>query len=194
MHLVHALPLALSLLSPLATATKPPTFPPLHIPANITKLPVVPPGFNFLYTMQVNCKAGLYDDAVPHGIRTAIPIVEGEFRGPRLNGRVINLGADWGLTDPRTNIFSADTRYQIQTYDGAWIYVRTSGASQPGGESHLRVVFETGDRRYYWLNSVVSVAVLNTVLDYEGGYWLQIDVWNLGKEWTETPWVNGTTA
>ncbi|KAE8846654.1 hypothetical protein HRS9139_01221 [Pyrenophora teres f. teres] len=106
--------------------------------------------------MQVNCKAGLYDDAVPHGIRTAIPIVEGEFRGPRLNGRVINLGADWGLTDPRTNIFSADTRYQIQT--------------------------------------VVSVAVLNSVLDYEGGYWLQIDVWNLGKEWTETPWVNGTTA
>ncbi|RMZ71403.1 UPF0311 domain-containing [Pyrenophora seminiperda CCB06] len=143
--------------------------------------------------MLANCSQGLYEMPVPHGLRTAIPIVGGEFTGPRLNGRVLNLGADWGLTDPRTGIFSADTRYQLQTYDGAYIYIRTSGADQPGGESHLRVIFETGDRRYYWLNSVIAVGVLNVVQQYPGGYWLQIDVWNLGNEWTETKFLNGTT-
>ena len=146
---------------------------------------------------------------VPSGVRTAIPIVGGEFLGPRLKGRVLDLGADWGLTDPKTGIFSADTRYQLHTYDGAWIYIRTSGSTQPGGESHLRVVFETGDSRYYWLNSVVgkylfflllvrwgkwvlenkwltrrvlpAIGVLRPVLPYEGGNWLQIDVWNVSQ-------------
>ena len=148
MHLLRSLSLAISLLIPLTTAQQ--------VPANITKLPTVAPGFNFLYTMIVDCKVGLYRMPAPSGIRTAIPIVGGEFLGPRLKGRVLDLGADWGLTDPKTGIFSPDTRYQLQTYDGAWIYIRTSGSGQPSGETHLRVVFETGDSRYYWLNSVVG--------------------------------------
>lgn len=147
MKVLHSLSLAFSLLTPLTTA---------HIPPNITALPVVAPGLDFLYTMLVECDDSLYRMPVPYGTRAAIPIVGGEFTGPRLKGHVLNLGADWGLTDPRTGIFSPDTRYQLQTDDGAFIYIRTSGSAQPGGELHLRVLFETGYTKYYWLNNVVG--------------------------------------
>jgi hypothetical protein len=44
----------------------------------------------------------------------------------------------------------------------------------------LRVVFETGDRDYYWLNNVGAVGVLSPA---EGGgedtFMLRIDVWHV---------------
>ena len=116
----------------------------------------VAPGLEFLYTAIADCKTEIYNARVPKGIRSPIPIVGGNFTGPRLNGKILNLGADWGLVDPRTGIFNADTRYQLQTYDGANIFIQTSGSEQPDTSSHLRIIFETGDERYYWMNSVVG--------------------------------------
>jgi hypothetical protein len=132
---------------------------------------------------------------------TAIPIIGGNFTGPRLRGpaallrtpqltskqqltrwtgEILNLGADWGLTDPQTGIFSADTRYNLRTHDGANILLQTSGPAQPEGGLQLRVLFETGDKDYYWLNNVVAVGLLSNV---EGGgedsFLLKIDVWHV---------------
>jgi hypothetical protein len=95
-------------------------------------------------------------------------------------GEILNLGADWGLTDPQTGIFSADTRYNLRTHDGANILLQTSGPAQPEGGLQLRVLFETGDKDYYWLNNVVAVGLLSNV---EGGgedsFLLRIDVWHV---------------
>ena len=96
-------------------------------------------------------------------------------------GEILNLGADWGLTDPQTGIFSADTRYNFRTHDGANILLQTSGPAQPGGGLQLRVLFETGDKDYYWLNNVVAVGLLSSVGERKPGesYFLKIDVWHV---------------
>nr|OQO28423.1 hypothetical protein B0A51_03097 [Rachicladosporium sp. CCFEE 5018] len=132
-------------------------------------------------------------DTGPRGIRTTIPIVGGNVTGPRINGKILDVGADWGLTDPSTGIFSADTRYNVQTDDGANIFLQTSGPAQPNGNLHLRLVFETGDLKYYWLNNIVAVGVLSAVSSTNTSFLLKIDAWHLSGEWTNTTLLNGST-
>ncbi|BCS27244.1 DUF3237 domain-containing protein [Aspergillus puulaauensis] len=115
-----------------------------------------PPELSYLYTAFVYCKGSLMNEDGPRGIRRAIPIVGGNFTGPRLSGSILDVGADWGTVDPKTEIFSADTRYNLRTGDGADIFVQTSGPKAPSGNLHLRLVFETGHENYYWLNNVVG--------------------------------------
>jgi hypothetical protein len=86
---------------------------------------------------------------------------------------VLNVGADWGLID-KEGTFSADTRYQLQTDDGAHIFIRTSGPAQADGKIHLRMEFETGNSKYYWLNNIVAVGVLTP-----GNGYVAIDGWQL---------------
>ena len=75
---------------------------------------------------------------------------------PISSGKIRDVGADWGLVDPQTNIFSADTRYNFRTDDGADIFIQTAGPKAPDGHLHLRLVFETGSPKYYWLNNIVG--------------------------------------
>ncbi|KAK0713495.1 hypothetical protein B0T26DRAFT_599236, partial [Lasiosphaeria miniovina] len=56
-------------------------------------------------------------------------------------------------------VFRADTRYQLPTDDGADIFVRTAGPAQADGRIHLAVRLETSSAAYYWVNSIVAVAV-----------------------------------
>ena len=90
-------------------------------------------------------------------------------------------------------IFSADTRYNFQTDDGANIFLQTSGPAQANGDLHLRAIFETGDKRYYWLNNIVAVGVLTNVATYAETFLLRIDVWHIASDWSNTTFVNGTT-
>ena len=139
------------------------------------------PGLEYLYTAFVDCEPRIFTTQTSKGLRTAIPIIGGNFTGPRLTGKVLDLGADWGLTDPQTGLFTADTRYNLQTDDGADIYIQTSGSRHPDGKLHLRLVFETGDKDYYWLNYVTAVGLLQRVAEYANGtYTLRIDAWNVG--------------
>ncbi|KAK4149242.1 hypothetical protein C8A00DRAFT_38163 [Chaetomidium leptoderma] len=131
------------------------------------------PGLTYLYSLTCTLGQALDVGKGPHGTRTVIPITGGTFSGPRLSGKVLNLGADWGLVDTE-GTFSADTRYQLQTDDGAHIFIRTSGPAQADGKIHLRMVFETGSAKYKWLNNIVAVGVLTT-----GGGGVQIDGWQL---------------
>jgi hypothetical protein len=86
---------------------------------------------------------------------------------------VLNLGADWGLVDAN-GTFSADTRYQLQTSDGANIFIRTEGPAQSDGYIHLRLNFETGSAKYYWLNHIVAVGILKS-----GNGYVSIDAWQI---------------
>ena len=107
------------------------------------------------------------------GKRRIIPITGGTVTGERLNGTVLNLGADW-QTIFAGGAAELDTRYSMQTHDGALIDIRNFGyrhgpqeviAAVGRGEqvdpslyymrTHPR--FETGDPRYAWLNAMICV-------------------------------------
>jgi hypothetical protein len=109
----------------------------------------------------------------PRGRRRIIPIVGGTASGERLSGRILNLGADW-QTVFADGSAELDTRYSIETHDGAIVDIRNFGfrhgppeviQALVRGESvdpdlyymrtHPR--FETGDERYQWLNRTICV-------------------------------------
>jgi hypothetical protein len=90
-------------------------------------------------------------------------------------GKVLNLGADWRLTDKDGKI-RPDARYNIQTDDGTWIYVQTEGPTQADGRTLLRGKFETATNgTYNWLNDVVAVGVLTR----NGTEGVIIDMWQV---------------
>lgn len=132
------------------------------------------PGLEFLYTVNVTLgESWTYGD-YGQGTRVAIPIIGGTFKGPRMSGTVMNLGADWGLVDT-TGVFSPDTRYSLRTDDGADIYIQTSGPAQPDGRTLLRGTFQTGHPDYKWLNYIVASGVLQG----GSGNYVMIDMWHV---------------
>ncbi len=107
------------------------------------------------------------------GQRRIIPIIGGRVEGPRLSGRILNLGADW-QTIWANGVAELDTRYGIETDDGATIEIINYGyrhgpadvlAAIARGEdvdpdsyymrTHARL--ETGDARYDWVNRTLFV-------------------------------------
>jgi len=127
----------------------------------------------------------------PRGKRRIIPIVGGTVTGERLSGRILDLGADWQTVFAGGSA-ELDTRYSVQTSDGATIDIRNFGfrhgppeviAALARGElvdkaqyymrTHPR--FETGDARYAWLNRTIFVgtgerratSVLMTIFEVE---------------------------
>ncbi|KAH6632902.1 hypothetical protein C7974DRAFT_309519 [Boeremia exigua] len=133
-----------------------------------------PPKMSLLYHMEVQLGERFSLGPVPNGQeRIVIPIVGGTFKGPKLSGKVLNLGADWRLTDVDGKI-RPDARYNIQTDDGTWIYVQTEGPTQSNGRTLLRGKFETATNGTYdWLNDVVAVGVLTR----SGTEGVTIDMW-----------------
>ncbi|KAH8698113.1 hypothetical protein GQ44DRAFT_633320, partial [Phaeosphaeriaceae sp. PMI808] len=87
-------------------------------------------------------------------------IIGGTFKGPRVSGKIMNVGADWLLVDTRGNA-RPDTRYNLQTDDGAYIYVQTEGPTLKDGRILLRGKFEADTNgTYSWMNDVIAVGVL----------------------------------
>ncbi|KAH8915736.1 hypothetical protein BT69DRAFT_1187918, partial [Atractiella rhizophila] len=113
----------------------------------------------------------------PFGYRRALSITSGYFKGDRLKGKILTGGGDHLIMLKDGEVYT-DTRYNLQTDDGAFIYVQTKGCRR--GPKHLlrkildghtlteqeseHVVFhmsvqlETGDKRYEWLNKIIVVA------------------------------------
>lgn len=107
------------------------------------------------------------------GQRRIIPIIGGKVSGPKINGRVLNVGADW-QTIFGNGLAELDTRYALETDDGAVIEIINYGyrhgpeevlAAVARGEevdpnsyymrTHARL--ETGDPRYDWVNKTLFV-------------------------------------
>lgn len=109
------------------------------------------------------------------GQRRIIPIIGGKVSGPRLNGHLLNLGADW-QTIFSDGLAELDTRYAMQTDDGATIEIVNYGYRH-GPKAVLEAVargedvdparyymrtharLETGDARYDWVNRTLFVGV-----------------------------------
>jgi len=102
------------------------------------------------------------------GLRRIIPIIGGTVAGPKLRGKLLNVGADW-QTVFTGGLAELDTRYAMETHDGAVIEIVNFGFRHGPQEvmqavargedvdpatyymrSHARL--ETGDARYGWVN------------------------------------------
>ncbi len=131
------------------------------------------PELRFLCDFTVELAEPMELGDAPTGRRRIIPIVGGTVRGERLNGRILDLGADW-QTVYRDGLAHLDTRYSMQTDDGALIDIRNIGLRHgpapviealARGEAvdpstyYMRTVprFETGDARYAWLNRIIAI-------------------------------------
>ena len=109
------------------------------------------------------------------GMRRIIPIVGGMMSGPKLQGKILNIGADW-QTIFADGLAELDTRYALETDDGATIEICNFGfrhgpkdvieAIGRGEDvapdsyymrTHARM--ETGDGRYDWVNRMLFVGV-----------------------------------
>lgn len=105
--------------------------------------------------------------------RRIVPIIGGKAEGPLLNGKVLSVGADWQSVYADGSAF-LDTRYALQTDDGAVIEIINQGfrhgpqdvlARVAAGESvdpsqyYMRTSarLETGDPRYDWVNRHIFV-------------------------------------
>ncbi len=107
------------------------------------------------------------------GKRRIIPIVGGIVSGPSIQGKILNLGADW-QTIFNDDVAELDTRYAFETNDGALIEIINYGfrhgpaeviAAVGRGEpvdpalyymrTHAKM--ETGDPRYSWVNRLLFV-------------------------------------
>jgi hypothetical protein len=123
------------------------------------------------------------------GRRMIAQVIGGEFEGDRLRGKVLPGGGDWATIDANDTL-RLDARVTLETHDGALIYISYKGVLRPlaiAGEQAARggprdetearqvyfrtaPIFETGDRRYTWLNDIVAVGIgsaIGNAVEYE---------------------------
>jgi hypothetical protein len=97
----------------------------------------------------------------PAGTRVIVEFTSIVADGARLKARSKGPCGDWLRVGPE-NTGSLDFRFQLETHDGAVIFVEALGrvdASkfQSGGATYFAPVFETSDDRYAWLNKIQAV-------------------------------------
>ena len=132
---------------------------------------------DFLFDLEINVKPPQVVGPVLKGTRLIFPFKDGFVKGDKINGKILESGADWGLVLDSTT-FSVDVRATIETDDGALIYMTYSGYNHTNAKSfaiisagkgselspsdyYFRtcVSFETGAPRYAWLNHIVAIGV-----------------------------------
>jgi len=108
------------------------------------------------------------------GKRRIIPITGGKFEGPNIKGVILNNGADWQIVT-KDGLAIIDTRYLLQSDDGALIYLQTKGYRYGPPDIMARVgkgevvdpklyyfrvymTFETASVKYAWLNRAMAIA------------------------------------
>ncbi len=133
------------------------------------------PRLEFMARFEVNLDAPVLElgQIGNAGKRRIIPITGGKFKGPRLNGTILNNGADWQLV-AADGLAHLDTRYALKTDDGALIYIQTRGFRYGPADVMAEVAkgipvdpakyffrvyiqFETGSARYEWLNRAMAI-------------------------------------
>ena len=133
------------------------------------------PVLDYVCSLRVELDTPLELGAGRSGTRRIIPIIGGRVTGERLKGRVLNLGADW-QTVFRDGVAELDTRYTLETDDGAMIDIANYGFRH-GPEAVMNALargedvdptlyymrtqarLETGDARYAWVNRTVFVGM-----------------------------------
>ena len=128
-----------------------------------------------LMTLRVIVSTAQNIGGVPYGTRRVVPLIGGDFEGPRLRGMVLPGGsADWLLLRA-DGVLELDLRVTLQTDDGALILMKSFGlrhgppevmAAIGRGEHvdpasyYFRTTprFETAHPSYAFLNSLLAIA------------------------------------
>ncbi|KAH6974340.1 major facilitator superfamily domain-containing protein [Ilyonectria sp. MPI-CAGE-AT-0026] len=138
-----------------------------------------PPTLAYLFRMNLTLSSTINTGAGPAGTRVAIPITGGTLSGPKGNGTVLPVGADFGAFDALGN-FNVDSHSVVKMDDGSYIYTHSTGPLISGPTALDRVKFETGSSKYSWLNEILAVAVT----DFPGP-WVTLDVWQGRQDRTD---------
>ncbi|HJP41024.1 MAG TPA: DUF3237 domain-containing protein [Dehalococcoidia bacterium] len=114
-----------------------------------------------LFTLRASLGAPDVIENGPQGSRVIVPVTGGSFEGERLSGEVLLPAGDWFTSRPDGS-GKLDVRLTLKTNDGAAILMSYTGVLRNDGNvRYLRAapLFETGDERYSWLNSIQAVSV-----------------------------------
>ena len=121
----------------------------------------------YVFTLTVRIGEVTSAGETGHGVRRIIPILGGEVRGERVNGKICAFGADFQIIRPN-ELIELEAKYAFETDDGATVYVENKGLrfgpvdlllKLKRGEPvdprliYFRTVpkFETGHEKYRWL-------------------------------------------
>jgi hypothetical protein len=110
---------------------------------------------------------------VAEGLRMNAYVTGGEVTGPRLQGKVRPVGADW-LTIRTDGVCILDVRATMESHDGALIYVEYGGVADPGEDTYQRFLdgnppeslviravprVRTSHPDYLWMNRIQCVSI-----------------------------------
>jgi hypothetical protein len=97
------------------------------------------PELSFLATLSITVGPPCEIGPTPGGVRRIIPITGGSVAGPKLNGRVLPVGADYQtlVSDTLTEL---EARYAIETPEGERISVTNLGLRTGQAEDIARLV------------------------------------------------------
>ena len=129
----------------------------------------------FLATMRIIVSESRVLEDTPYGSRRIDVFAGGSFEGTEIKATFLSGGSD-ALLRRNDQTMQADVRLTLKTDDGAIIFVTYRGlrhgpadvmARIAGGENvgadeyYLRnaIFFETGSKRYAWLNRCIAVGV-----------------------------------
>jgi hypothetical protein len=134
------------------------------------------PALETKYIFTITARIGPVTSAgdIGRGVRRIIPIIGGEVRGPKVNGKLLAFGADFQIIRPN-ELIDLEAKYAFETDDGATVYVENRGIrfgpvellqKLKRGEAvdpkliYFRTVpkFETGHEKYRWLMEHIFVA------------------------------------
>lgn len=133
------------------------------------------PELRFAFEIEAEVGAAFDLGQTQAGHRRIVPIAGGSVSGPKLQGRILPVGADWQILRP-DGTADLDARYTIQTGDGALIYVVNRGVRHGPPEVLRRLnqgehvdpasyyfrsgaSFETSAPEHAWLTRAVLVGV-----------------------------------
>jgi hypothetical protein len=128
----------------------------------------------YVFTLTVRITEVTSAGDIGTGVRRIIPIIGGEVRGEKVNGKVLPFGADFQIIRPN-ELIELEAKYAFETEDGAVVYVENKGIrfgpvdllqKLKRGEPvdpkliYFRTVpkFETGAPNYRWLMENLFIA------------------------------------
>ncbi len=82
--------------------------------------------FEFLFDLEINLNPPQLIEPVLKGTRIIYPFKDGFINGDKINGKILECSAGWGLV-PDSTTFKVDVRAVIETDDGVPIYISYSG-------------------------------------------------------------------
>jgi Protein of unknown function (DUF3237) len=110
-----------------------------------------PPHLEFIFTARVIVDPPLDLGDIAKGKRRIVPIIGGDFSGPKLRGKVLPGGADWQILRS-DGVDELEARYTLCTDDDALIYVRNHALRH--GPAEVMAALAAGDPvkpdRYYF--------------------------------------------